>query len=75
MSNLPQRDQRVVDLAAWIDLASFEFAFVVPSSDGTTSYITTSTHCSCPARVPCRHSAAVALRLQLAQSEGSKICP
>jgi hypothetical protein len=74
VSSLPPRDQRVVELASQIDLASFEIAFVVPSSDGTTSYITTSTHCSCPARVPCKHSAAVALRLQLAQAEGKAVC-
>jgi hypothetical protein len=74
MSNLPQREQRVVDLASQIDLSAFEITFRVRSSDGQTLYWTSSSSCSCPARVPCVHSAAVALRLQVAQAEGKKVC-
>jgi hypothetical protein len=74
LSSLPPRDAQIVAIASQLDLASFEIAFVVPSSDGTTSYITTAQHCSCPSRLPCKHSAAVQLRLQLAQAEGKRVC-
>jgi hypothetical protein len=66
MSSIAPRDQKIVALAAQLDLNSFRICFQIPSSDGQTMYTTSSDSCTCPARVRCYHQEAVALRLQLA---------
>jgi hypothetical protein len=73
MPSIPSRDQKIINLASQIDLASGELCFRIPSSDGgLTSYLTSTSWCTCPARTPCVHSAAVALRLELARSESGQ---